>query len=56
MRRITHPAAIHVNGPVEVHADGQLVLGALPGRPFRAENGSWLPADAVAPWSLQAVI
>ena len=30
----------------EVH---RLVLDALPGRPFRAENGGWLLADVVAP-------
>jgi hypothetical protein len=26
------------------------------GRPFRAENQGWLPADSVVPWSLEAVL
>src|ERR1019366_4937833 len=30
-----------------------LVICALAGRPFRAENEVWLPADVVTPWSLE---
>jgi len=32
-----------------------LVSDALVGSPFRAEMWLWLPADAVFPWSLEAV-